>query len=51
MVLETCCIPVVKEHIATVFEEGQAVALAPFSNTVVSGSAELTIHPAKLGGP
>lgn len=34
--LETCCIPVVKEHITTVFEEGQAIAPAPFSKTVVS---------------
>ena len=32
--LETCCIPVVKEHISTVFEEGQAIAPAPFSKTV-----------------
>ena len=30
-----CCISVVKEHIPTVFEEGQAIAPAPFSKTVV----------------
>ena len=34
VVLKLLCIPVVKVHIATVFEEGQAVAPAPFSSTV-----------------
>lgn len=33
---QIACIPVVKVHIPTVFEEGQAIAPAPFSSTVVS---------------
>ena len=42
--LETCCIPVVKEHIPTVFEEGQAVAPAPFSSTVVVDPRRLPLR-------